>query len=89
MYFYPNWSPNGSQLAITVCTQGCVIGLLDVNTLSITRLPVRGAIPVWSPDGSMIALVDDTDIVIIKPTGEELARIPAPTMFSGRVAWSP
>lgn len=89
LYFAPNWSPNDSRLAIMVCTQDCVIGLLDVNTRVLTRLPVHGSSPVWSPDGSLIALVADTDIVIIKPTGEELARIPAPTMFSGRVAWSP
>lgn len=89
LYFAPNWAPSGSQLAIMVCTQACVIGLLDVHTRALTRLAARGANPVWSPDGSMIALVDDTDIVIIKPTGHELARIPAPTMFSGRVAWSP
>jgi TolB protein len=66
--FFPQWSPDGSQILFISTTVGNDMYLMDANGGSVRRLIETLGIalsPTWSPDGSQIAFTLSTATYII------------------------
>ena len=79
----PAWSPDGSNIAMTVVTAGAggfvhQIFVMDSdgsNRRALTDEQTGGANPRWSPDGLSIAFKSHGDIYIINADGPELRQL--------------
>ena len=70
---YPEWSPDGSQLAFVSDTENKeAIYIFDVDTSKI-QLLTAGTEPEWSPDGKKIAFTRANNIYVIDPDGKNLS----------------
>jgi serine/threonine protein kinase/Tol biopolymer transport system component len=75
-YTFPNLSPDGHRLAMTVfCEKTVENWVIDLDRGSVTNLTEKGIehLPVWSPDGSRIALsggsTDSPDVYLMPLDG--------------------
>ncbi len=79
----PVWSPDGSQIAVTVVTMegGAFIHRIYVMNSdgSIFRILTEGenhgANPRWSPDGSLISFKSEEEVYIVSVDGTNLRRV--------------
>lgn len=75
----PVWSPDGSQIAVTVITDTGGGFLHEIYVMnadgSNSRLLAEGANPRWSPDGLLIAFKSNGDVFIINADGTNLRQV--------------
>jgi len=75
---YPDWSPNGTELAYTgaVSDAQTNIYICDASGKRAHRLTQHGGSqPVWSPDGKYIAFVNNNGLYVIQRNGRGLRRV--------------
>jgi TolB protein len=94
-----SWSPDGSELAITLFNGPgpAQIALVPINPRQSSTLltsQAGGALdPAWSPDGSWIAFAGHdgyaTDIYAVRPDGTSPTRLTSDGQFARSPAWSP
>jgi dipeptidyl aminopeptidase/acylaminoacyl peptidase len=75
---YPDWSPDGSQLAYTaaVSDAGQNIYICTGTRKHIKRLTTAlGTQPAWSPDGNYIAFVRDNSLYVMQRDGRRARRV--------------
>lgn len=94
---YPDWSPNGSQIAF------CAYDKSDLNIYlynfgfgrktRITSRPGLNTTPAWSPDGRNIAIAlsekNNLNLYQITPDGRNLKRITTSYSITISPTWSP
>ncbi|HEY0581912.1 MAG TPA: hypothetical protein VGE94_06990 [Chloroflexota bacterium] len=95
------WSPDGSQLAITLFNEPgpTQIALIPLGATArqtgrlLTTLPGGALDPVWSPDGSWIAFAGrdayTIDLYAVRPDGTGLTRLTTDGQLARSPAWSP
>jgi TolB protein len=95
------WSPDGSQLAVTLFNEPgpTQIALIPLGATArqtgrlLTTLPGGALDPVWSPDGSWIAFAGrdayTIDLYAIRPDGTGLTRLTTDGQLARSPAWSP
>jgi Tol biopolymer transport system component len=88
----PSWSPDGSQLAMTLYSRD--IAIVDAQSGGVVRqltYDQRSVEPAWSPDGSTIAFVvvslDDSAIWLMDANGTRRRMLKRESAF--HAAWSP
>lgn len=91
------WSPDGSQLAVTLFnepgpTQIALI-LLGARGRVLTSLPGGALDPAWSPDGTWLAFAGHDGYAIemfaVRPDGTSLTRLTADGQLGRSPVWSP
>lgn len=95
----PVWSPDGSQLALSLDFELVIMHSDGSNPHQITDLPDNWPDQLaWSPDGSMISFVSEVraadgqlweQIFVIKPDGSELKQLTDGPAHHRFPAWSP
>ncbi len=96
------WSPDGTQLAMTVFNQPgpTQIAILPLGTTTnrqpgrmLTDLPGGALDPAWSPDGAWVAFAGHEgvalDIEAIQPDGSSLTRLTNDGVLARSPVWSP
>jgi serine/threonine protein kinase len=86
--YYPNWSPDGSQIIFSADTLDPVnkIDLYTIepdgsNLSNVITIPGNQTEAAWSPDGQWIAFTTDNrsdgikQLMVVRPDGSELTRI--------------
>ena len=91
---YPEWSPDGSQIAFHKHQSDQVwsINVMNANGRDERRLTVtdaRDADPVWSPDGSQIVFTRDGDIWVMSADGNDQRQLMDDPVSSCCIDWSP
>jgi TolB protein len=95
------WSPDGSQLAVTLFsqpgpTQIAVVPLGGAgrqNSRLLTSLSGGAIDPSWSPDGAWLAFAGHdgyaTEIFVVRPDGTAVTRLTSDGQLARSPAWSP
>jgi TolB protein len=95
------WSPDGSQLAITLFNEPgpTEIALVPLSASGrqtahvVTDLPGGALDPVWSPDGGWIGFAGRDgfamDLYAVQPDGSSLTRLTSEGQLERSPAWSP
>jgi TolB protein len=95
------WSPDGSQLAITLFNEPgpTQIALVPVNATGrqvgkvVTDLPGGALDPAWAPDGSWLAFAGReafaTEAYAVHPDGTSVTKLTADGQLARSPAWSP
>jgi TolB protein len=95
------WSPDGSQLAMTVFNEPgpTQIALLPVSATSrqpgrvLTSMPGGALDPTWSPDGSWLAFAGHDgpaiEIYAVQPDGSSVTRLTSDGLLARAPVWSP
>lgn len=95
------WSPDGSQLAMTLFTEPgpTQIALVPMDTSArqvghvLTDLPGGALDPAWAPDGSWLAFAGRDgyaiDVYVARPDGSSLTRLTSDGFLARSPAWSP
>lgn len=91
---YPEWSPDGRQIAFHKHQSDEVwsINVMDAdghNEKRLTDSETQDAAPVWSPDGSQIAFTRDEDIWLMNADGSDPRLLMDDPVASSGVDWSP
>ncbi|MEA3439960.1 MAG: MBL fold metallo-hydrolase [Chloroflexota bacterium] len=91
---YPEWSPDGSQIAFHKHQSNTVwsINVMDAdgrNERRLTHTEARDAAPVWSPDGTKIAFSRDGDILVMSADGNDQKALTDDLVFDNVGDWSP
>jgi TolB protein len=98
-----SWSPDGSQLAVTLFNEPgpTHIALVPMNPTPGNRQPVQimsplpnGALdPAWSPDGNWLAFAGHdgaaVDIYAAQPDGSAVTRLTSDGLLARSPVWSP
>lgn len=95
----PAWSPDGTRIAISTCSNQCEFFAISVLRVDGTTADVdfgRGESPAWSPNGNEIAFVGD-GLKIVHPDGSNAHTLPyvgdppgpEPWALASGVIWSP
>lgn len=84
-YRDPDWSPDGSRLALTRTQKPR--GILIWRRGRLRRL-VSGASPAWSPTGRLIAFTSSDGIYVVRPDGTGMRRLVADRL-AHHPEWSP
>ena len=88
---YPEWSPDGSQIAFHKHQSDAVwsIYVMDADgshERRLTHTATQDAAPVWSPDGSQIAFSRSSDIWIMNADGSDQRPLKAHGSLSRQTA---
>ena len=95
------WSPDGSQLAVTLFNEPgpTQIALLPLAVTGrqvgriLTEVPGGALDPAWTPDGSWVAFAGregyGSDIYAVQPEGSSFTRLTNEGMLARSPAWSP
>jgi TolB protein len=95
-----SWSPDGSQLAMTVFnepgpTQIAVtpFGTTRQQGRTLTSMPGGALDPAWSPDGNWLAFAGHDgaalEIYLVQPDGSSLTKLTSEGMLARSPVWSP
>jgi Tol biopolymer transport system component len=92
--WFPQFSPDGTRLALHV---GRDVNVLDLNTRTVhplTQDPANGMYPTWSPDGQRIAFMSwrngKTELFTMNADGSDQRVLFSPTTGSAiDPRWSP
>jgi TolB protein len=95
------WSPDGSQLAVTLFNEPgpTQIGIVSLGSTGrqtgrmLTSLPGGALDPAWSPDGAWLAFAGHDGYAIemfaVRPDGSSVTRLTSDGQFGRSPAWSP
>jgi TolB protein len=95
------WSPDGSQLAVTLFNEPgpTQIGIVPLGSTGrqtgrmLTSLPGGALDPAWSPDGAWLAFAGHDGYAIemfaVRPDGSSVTRLTSDGQFGRSPAWSP
>ena len=95
------WSPDGSQLAITLFSEPgpTQVALVPLGTTGrqaghvVTDMPGGALDPAWAPDGARLAFAGrdgyTMDMYAIRPDGSALTRLTSDGVLARSPAWSP
>ncbi len=100
---HPNWSPDGSRIVFSRCSQflfTCRIATMNLNGNDVRELThgywhdAAGDTPVYSPDGTRIAFASDrggydSRIWVVGADGTHLRSITPPRITAGLPDWAP
>ena len=91
---YPDWSPDGSQIAFHKHQSDEVVSVnvMDAdgnNERRLTHTETYDTAPVWSPDGEQIAFTRDEDIWIMNADGSDQRLLMDDPVASNGADWSP
>jgi Tol biopolymer transport system component/metal-dependent hydrolase (beta-lactamase superfamily II) len=91
---YPEWSPDGSQIAFHKHQSDEIVSInvMDAdgsNERRLTDTETYDSAPVWSPDGSQIAFTRDEDIWIMNADGSDQRLLMDDPVISSGADWSP
>jgi Tol biopolymer transport system component/metal-dependent hydrolase (beta-lactamase superfamily II) len=91
---YPDWSPDGSQIAFHKHQSDDVVSIhvMDAdgdNERRLTQTETYDAAPVWSPDGKQIAFTRDEDIWVMNADGSDPRLLMDDPVAANGADWSP
>jgi Tol biopolymer transport system component/pimeloyl-ACP methyl ester carboxylesterase len=91
---YPEWSPDGSQIAFHKHQSDQVwsINVMDPdgsNEKRLTNTRTQDADPVWSPDGSQIVFARNGDLWVMNADGTDQRQLMDDPVFGCCIDWSP
>jgi TolB protein len=96
-----SWSPDGSQLAMTVFNEPgpTQIALLPLGATGrqpghmLTNMPGGALDPTWSPDGTLLAFAGHDgpaiEIYAVQPDGSSMTRLTSDGLLARAPVWSP
>ncbi|HEY0808795.1 MAG TPA: hypothetical protein VGD49_01490 [Longimicrobiales bacterium] len=82
----PSFSPDGNQVAFIAADGRFADGpvsIFNVNTRSVTQLPLIARAVRWSPNGDQLGLVSNNAVVVARTDGSEPRVISPPGKFYG------
>jgi 7,8-dihydropterin-6-yl-methyl-4-(beta-D-ribofuranosyl)aminobenzene 5'-phosphate synthase len=91
---YPEWSPDGSQIAFHKHQSDDVysINVINVdgsNERRLTNTETQDAAPAWSPDGSQIVFTRNGDIWVMNADGSDQRLLMDDPVAANGAEWSP
>ncbi|MCP4542204.1 MAG: hypothetical protein GY832_34205 [Chloroflexi bacterium] len=93
MEAYPDWSPDGKQIAFHAHHSSKVWSIHVMNSDGSNRQRLTDnvtwdAAPVWSPDGTQIAFTRDGDIWVMNPDGSDQRQLTTDPADDNIADWS-
>jgi len=99
MEAYPDWSPDGKQIAFHAHHGSRVWSIYVINADGVeqgsrnrrrlTDSETRDAAPVWSPDGAQIAFSRDGDVWVMNADGSDQRQLTTDPSNDSFTDWSP
>jgi Tol biopolymer transport system component len=91
---YPDWSPDGSKIALHAHHGSRIWSIYTMNEdgsnrRRLTDSETRDAAPVWSPDGTQIVFSRDGDVWVMNTDGSDQQQLTTNPADDSFVDWSP